>query len=63
MGISFSLTSTRYNEKFYASYMPSGWYKNLWRFMSNPLFKLEIMEDYDDLLVLRKKDEYLMRVV
>ena len=28
--------------------------------MSNPLFKLEITEDYEDLPVLREKDEYLM---
>ena len=40
--------------------MPSGWYKNLWKFMSNPLFKLDITEDYDDLPLLRQKDEYLM---
>ena len=40
--------------------MPSGWYKNLWRFMSNPLFKLDITEDYDDIPLLSKKDEYLM---
>ena len=60
MGIPFTLTSTLYNEKTVASYMPSGWYKNLWRFMSNPLYKLEITEDYDELPVLRKKDIYLM---
>ena len=28
--------------------------------MSNPLFKLETTEDYEDLPVLREKDEYLM---
>ena len=28
--------------------------------MSTPIFKLEITEDYDDLLLLRQKDEYLM---
>ena len=61
MGIPFSFTSTTYNEKTYASYMPSGWYKNLWRFMSNPLFMLEITEDYKDLPIIRNKDEYLMR--
>ena len=41
----FSLTPVTYNEKTYVSYMPSDWYKNLWKFMSNPLFNLEIMED------------------
>ena len=61
MGIPFPLTSTTYYEKTYASYMPSGRYKNFWRFMSNPLFKLEITEDYDDLLVLSGKDEYLLQ--
>ena len=30
--------------------------------MSNPLFKLDITEDYDDLPLLRQKDEYLMIV-
>ena len=52
--IPFSLTSTKYYEKTYASYTPSGWYKNLWRFMSNPLFKLEITEDYDHIPLLCK---------
>ena len=28
--------------------------------MSNPCFKLEITEDYEDLPVLREKDEYLI---
>ena len=58
--IPFSLTKTVYNEKTYASYMPSGWYKNLWKFMSTPIYKLEITEDYKDLLLLQQKDEYLM---
>ena len=40
--------------------MPSGWYKNLWKFMSTPLYKLEIFEDYKDSPLLRQKDEYLM---
>ena len=40
--------------------MPSGWYKSLWKFMSTPLYKLDIMEDYKDVPLLRKKDEYLM---
>ena len=61
IGTPFSLTSTKYNEKLYASYMPSGWYKNLWRFMPNPLFKLEITEDYDDISLLCKKEKYLMK--
>mmetsp|Transcript_38952 Transcript_38952/g.43615 ORF Transcript_38952/g.43615 Transcript_38952/m.43615 type:complete len:105 (+) Transcript_38952:100-414(+) len=35
--------------------------QELWKFTSNPLFKLEITEDYEDLPVLREKDEYLMQ--
>ena len=61
IGIPFSLISTKYNKKIYASYMPSGWYKNLWRFMLNPLFKLDITEHYDDIPLLRQRDEYLMQ--
>ena len=60
MGIPFSLSSTTYDENPYASYMPSRWYKTLWIFMSNPLFKLEITKDYDDLPILRIKDVYLL---
>ena len=60
IGIPFSLTSTKYNKKTYASYMPSSWYKNLWKFMSNPLFKLDITEDYDDIPLIHQKDKYLM---
>ena len=41
--------------------MPSGWYKNLWRLMSTPIFALEITEDYTDLPVLRERDVYLMQ--
>ena len=40
--------------------MPLGWYKNLWKFMSTPLYKLGITEDYKDVPLLRQKDEYLM---
>ena len=61
MGIPFSLTSTPYNEKTFASYMPHGWYKSLWRFMSNPLYNLDITEDYDDLSLLQNKDVYIMQ--
>ena len=61
MSISFSLTFTIYNEKTFASYMPSSWYKMLWRFMSNLLFKLNITKDYNDLPILHKKDVYLMQ--
>ena len=60
IGIPFSLTKTVYNKKTYASYMPSGWYKKLWKFISTPLYKLNITEDYNDLPLLQKKDEYLM---
>ena len=30
--------------------------------MSNPLFKLDITEDYDNIPLIRQKDEYLMIV-
>ena len=40
--------------------MPSGWYKNLWKFMSTPIFDLEITEDYQNMPILREKDVYLM---
>ena len=60
IGILFSLTSGKYNEKTHASCMSSGWYKNLWRSMSNLLFKLKITEDYKDIPLLHKKDKYLM---
>ena len=61
IGIPLSPTSTNYDEKTYTSYMPSSWYKDLWRFMWTPLFKLDITEDYDDIPLLRKKDGYLMK--
>lgn len=61
LGVPFSLTSTPYNEKTFASYMPQGWYKSLWKFMSNPLYNLDITEDYDDLPLLRNKDVYIMQ--
>ena len=60
IGVPFSLTPTKYNEKTYASYMTSGWYKICEKLMSNPLFKLDITEDYDDLPLIRQKDECLM---
>ena len=60
MGIPFSLTNIKYNEKTYATYMPSSWYKNLWRFMSTPIFNLEVTEDYQDMLILCEKGAYLM---
>ena len=61
MGIPFSLTSTKYDDKTYASYMPYGWNKSLWRFMSTPIFALEITKDYKDLPVLQERDIYLMK--
>ena len=45
MGIPFSLTNTKYDEKTYVYYIPSGWYKNLWKFMSTPIFDLDITEE------------------
>ena len=62
MGISFPLTNTKYDEKTFAAYMPSGWYKNLWRFMSTPIFDLEVTENYKDMPILCKIDAYLMEV-
>ena len=58
--IPFSLIKTLYNKKTYASYIPSGWYKNLCKFMSTPIYKLEITEDYEDLPLLQQKGKYLM---
>lgn len=46
IGIPFSLTATIYNEKSYAYYMPLGWYKSLWKFTSNALYHLDLLEDY-----------------
>ena len=60
IGIPFSLTATKYNKKTYASYMPSSWYKNLLKSMSNSLFKLDITDDYDDIPLIRQKDKYLI---
>ena len=60
MGISFSLTNTKYDEKTYAAYMPSGWYKNLWRFLSTPIFDLEVTEDYQDMPILCGNNVYLI---
>ena len=60
MGIPVSHTRTKYDEKTYASYIPSGWYKNLWKFMSTPIFDLDITEDYQDMPILREKDVYLI---
>ena len=60
MGIPFSLTITEYNKKTYAAYMPSGWYKNLLKFMSMPIFDLEVKEDYQDMPILHETDVYLM---
>ena len=61
MGIHFCLTFTINNEKIYTSYRPSGWYKDLWTFMPNSFFKLEITEDNTDPQILYNKDEHLMR--
>ena len=35
--------------------------KFLWRFIPNPLYKLDITKDYADLPILRKKDVYIMK--
>ena len=58
MGILFSLTATKYNENTFACYMPTRWYKVLWQFNSNILYKLNLLEDYPELHWLRKKDVY-----
>ena len=36
-------------------------YKSLWWFVSNPLYKLNIAEDYKDLSLLPKKGVYIMQ--
>ena len=41
--------------------MPQGWYKSLWKFMSNPLYNLDITKDYDDLPLLCNKDVYIIQ--
>lgn len=41
--------------------MPHEWYKSLWRFMSNSLYKLDITKEYTDLPLLHKKDVYIMK--
>ena len=61
IGIPFSLTATRYDEKTIATYCPPCWYKSLWRFMSKPVYKLDICEDYPDLQPLRVNDVFLMQ--
>ena len=60
MGIPFSLTNAKYNEKTYAYYIPFSWYKNLLKFMSTLIFDLEVTEDYLDMPILCEKDAYLM---
>ena len=60
MGIPFFLTNTKYDEKSYGYYMPSGWYKNLWKFMSTPIFDLDVTEDYLDIPIICEKDAYLI---
>ena len=60
MSIPFSLTNTKYNEKIYTYYMPYDWYKNLWKFMSTPIFDLDVTKDYLDMPLLCEKDAYLM---
>ena len=45
----------------FASYMPNGWCKSLWRFLSNPLYKLDIIEDYEDIQLLWEKYVYIMQ--
>ena len=60
MGIPFSLTNTKYDKKTYAYYMPSGWYKNLWKLMLTPIFDLGVTEDYLNILILCEKDAYFM---
>ena len=55
IGIPFSLTSTPYNEKTFASYCPPCWNKSLWRFMSKAIYKLDLREEYPDLQPLSLK--------
>ena len=45
MGVPFSLTNTKYDETTYAYYMPSDLWKFMWKFMSTPVFDLDVTED------------------
>ena len=60
IGIPFSLTSTPYDGKTFATYLPPCRYKSLWRFMSKPIYRFDICEDYPDLQPLRVNDVFLM---
>ena len=61
MGIPFSITGIKYDGKTFAYYMPDGWYKLLWKFISKACYKMDVTEDYEDLLLLQSKDVYLMQ--
>ena len=41
--------------------MPDGWYKLPWKFTSKACYKLDIIEDYDNLPLLWSKDVYLLQ--
>ena len=60
IGIPFSLTSTPYDEKTFASYYSPCWYKSLWRFMSKAIHRLNVCEEYPDLQPLCVNDVFLM---
>ena len=64
IGITFSLTNTKYDGRTFAYYVPNCWYKTLWKFTSLPEFDscLEIVEDFEDPPLLRQRDVYLMSV-
>ena len=59
--IPFSLTSTPYKKNIFVYYLPPCWYKSLWRFTSNVLYKLNISDDYPDLPLLRVNDVFLIQ--
>ena len=59
--IPFSLISTPYDDKTFAYYCPPYWYKSLWRFMSNTVYRLDICEEYPDLEPLQVNDVFLMQ--
>ena len=63
IGIPFSLTSTPYDANTFAYYCPPCWYKSLWKFASNVLYKLDISEDYPDLVLLQVNDVFFGAVL
>ena len=61
IGIPFPLTATPYDANLFAYYCPSCWYKSLWKIASNVLYKLDISEDYSDLVLVQMNDVFSMQ--